>query len=305
MNASTAPAVTHQFANQSLFESDLEEQLLLSVHLLGKPTVKQLHRLHQDQVGRRKVHDVLKGLSGRRGYLNVIKPLEIERPQFPLPHIFLDTRLSRRLLEQKFGIAYRRTPNLPSRDWRFLRHDVMLVDELVSLELSALRHRLPFGYQSHFDDEGRAYFPIVTVADCDLVHRLRPQPDKTIICGNYHLPLEFDCGEEQITMGNIIRDSSIARKFLVYEAVERSGALDRLGWGKRVYLFVVTTRTGSVASARKRIKSMIAAIPEQVDAKRFFFIDRQTHQGAGDDVSKLEWVRGDGCVTVLPPFRKR
>ena len=272
---------------------------MLSVHLLTKPTVKQLFRLHQTQIGHRKVQEILKGLSGRREYLNVIKPIEIERPQFPLPFVYLDTRLSRRLIEEKFGIPYRRVPTLPSRDWRFLRHDVMLVDELISIELTARKQGLPFGYQSHFDAEGDPLYPKVSVSDGDLVHQLRPQPDKTLIAGGTHLVIEFDCGEEQITLGNIIRDSSIERKFLVYNAVERSGALDRLGWGKRQYLFVVTTRAGTKASARKRIKSMIAALPEHIDPSRYFFIDRETHQAAGDDVSKVDWLRGDGRVMPL------
>lgn len=303
MGSTIAQSPRNQPAPQTLFQADIEEQLLLSVHLLAKPTVKQLHRLHQNQIGHRKVQEVLKGLTGRRGYLNVIKPIEIERPQLPLPYVYLDTRQSRRLIEATFGIPFRRVPSLPSRDWRFLRHDVMLVDELVSLELTAHRLGVPYGYQSHFDAEGEPLFPKVTVSDANLVHQLRPQPDKTLIVGNTRLVIEFDCGEEQITLGNVIRDSSIERKFLVYETVERSGVLDRLGWGKRSYLFVVTTRAGTKSSARKRIKSMIAALPEQVDRKRFYFVDRETHQSAGDNVSSVEWLRGDGRITRLPCWR--
>ena len=290
--------------NPALFDTTLEEQLLLSVHLLGKPTVKQLHRLHQDDTRHRGIQELVKGLSGRRSYLKVIKPLDIEKPQHPLPYVYLDTRLSRRLIEQRFGVQYRRVPPTPSRDWRFLRHDVMLIDELISFERTAQHHSFHYGYQSHFDDNGDPLYPVVSVSDGELVHRLRPQPDKTIIVGGYHLPLEFDCGEEQISLGNIIRDSSIVRKFLVYDSVERSGALDRLGWGKRIYPFVVTTRKGSVKSARKRIRSMIAAIPESVNPAQFYFIDRETHQAAGDDVAATPWLRGDGREVYLPPFMR-
>ena len=120
-----------------------------------------------------------------------------------------------------------------------------------------------------------------------------------IVNGTY-LAYEYDLGEEQISLGNIIRDSSIARKFLVYEQVEQSGVLDALDWGPRIYPMVVNTRKNTKKSSRARIKTMIEAMPPQVRASRFYFIDQQTHDAAGDDVAQIEWMRGDGRVMRLP-----
>lgn len=287
---------------QSLFACDIEDRVLLSCHLLGKPTSDQLYRLHADQVAsERSMRRITAKLSGgAEAALAVIKPLHIENTSLKLPHIYLDTTRSRRRLEKIMGIPFRRPTELPSRDWRFLRHDVTLVDELISFELTARAHQIPFGYESHFDEHGSYVYPYIEITDGTLQHKLQPRPDKTLIVGNHHLIIEHDCGEETVALGNIIRDATLARKHLVYDQLERSGSLDDLGWVKRLYLYVIDAKRSTQKSSRKRVKRCLETLPAHVNPHRVFFVDRQAFMEAGNDISAVQWVRGDGSVQTLP-----
>ncbi|MEL7275564.1 MAG: hypothetical protein AAGK98_03765 [Pseudomonadota bacterium] len=280
----------------------MADRVLLSCHLLGKVTAEQLYRVHREEISTdRQMRALLLRLStGEDRLLQRIKPTDIEQPIRSLPYVYLDTWASRRRIEQVFGVPFRRPPEPPSRDWRFLEHDATLSDDIISFELTACALNLPFGHQTHFDAEGAPLFPKVMVTDGQHTHTLRPRPDKTLIVGGYHLVHEHDQGEEQVSLGHIIRDNTIARKALVYEAVEASGKLDQLGWGPRLYTFIVNGKKRTRASSRKRIQTMIETLPREVNPARFYFIDRQTHQAAGDDVSAVSWLRGDNRAMQLP-----
>jgi hypothetical protein len=104
---------------------------------------------------------------------------------------------------------------------------------------------------------------------------------------------EHDCGEETVALGTIIRDATIARKHLVYDQLERIGTLDDLGWGKRLYLYVIDSTRQNRTSSRKRLKRCLETLPAQVNPRRMFFVDRQSFMEAGDDIKNLVWVRGD------------
>jgi hypothetical protein len=302
MKVQALPTTTQPVGNTRLFEASIEEQILLSVHLLGKPTAAQLFRLYQDQVSTlRQMQSILRRLSsGPDRMLNVINPMDISQPIRSLPYIYLDTTRSRRLIEQLFGVPFRRVPPVPSRDWRFLRHDVDMCDELVSLELTARKCGLPFGYEPHFDAEGKPIYPKVTIHHDGLTHRLRPQPDKTLIIGDTHLIIEHDCGEESIECGNIIRDATIGRKHLVYEQLVNSAHLNRMGWGRTLILFVMDGQHGRQTSARKRIMRCLKLMPDTVDQKRSLFVDRVSFLAAGDDVAGIKAIRGDGLRIPMP-----
>jgi hypothetical protein len=235
--------------------------------------------------------------------LAAIKPIDIAKPFRMMPYVYLDTTRSRRHLEKLMGVTFRRPSEMPSRDWRFLRHDVTLVDELISLELTARNLKVPFGYENHFDTEGVFVFPYLTIADGSLTHSLRPRPDKTLIIGNYHVVIEHDCGEETVALGNIIRDATIARKHLVYDQLERSGTLDDLGWSKRIYAYVIDGKRSTLKSSKKRVKRCLQTVLAHVNRHKIFFVDRQTFMAAGNDVRNVQWIRGDGCATVLPCWR--
>ncbi len=288
-----------------LFKHEIAEQVLLSVHLLGKPTAAQLTRLHADQVsGGRAMREVLTRLSGAsQQLLASITPIEIQRPSVFMPKVYLDTTKSRRHLEKFKAIPFRRPPELPSRDWRFLRHDVEMVDELISFELTARRRGSQFGYESHYDVAGERVYPAVTISNDDLTHTLKPQPDKTLINGDYHQIHEKDLGEETIGLGHIMRDATLTRKHLVYDQLERTGILDELGWGKRIYTYIIDGKKRSQISSRKRIKSALEHMPDLPIREKTFFVDRQSFMEAGDDVSAVEWVRGDGKQVRLPCYR--
>lgn len=292
------------FPLPSLFKREVDDRILLSVHLLGKPTSAQLYRLHQDIVSTdREMRTITNRLSRKEDKLAVIKPMDVAKPIRALPYVYLDTWASRRHLQKTFGIPFRRPPVLPSRDWRFLRHDVDLVDRKISFALTAKTHAVPFGHQSHFDEDGAPFYPRVTITDGSLTHTLQPRPDETLVVGDYHVILEEDLGEETITLGNIIRDATVTRKQLVYDQLERSGHLDGLGWGKRIYCYVMKGKKETKISARKRIASCVDAMPSSVNPHRFFFVDRQSFDAAGDDISDLQWLRGDGTVMQLPCWR--
>jgi hypothetical protein len=302
MTRKTEAVSQDQTPLQSLFQFDVLDRVLLSVHLLGKPTTDQLFRLHSDIISTpQKTRLIMAGLRRKPNQmLAMIKPIDIAKPFRKMPYVYLDTTLSRRRLEKLMGVTFRRPSEMPSRDWRFLRHDVTLVDELISLELTARRHNVPFGYESHFDTEGAFVFPYLTIADGSLSHRLRPRPDKTLIIGKYHVVIEHDCGEETVALGNIIRDATIARKHLVYDQLERSGALDDLEWGKRIYAYIIDGKRSTLKSSRKRVKRCLETVPAHVNPHKIFFVDRQTFMQAGDDVRGVQWVRGDGTLQLLP-----
>ncbi len=307
MKVPTLPTTAQPVGNTRLFEASVEEQILLSVHLLGKPTAAQLFRLYQDQVNTlRQMQGILRRLSsGPDRLLNVINPMDIAQPIRSLPYIYLDTTRSRRLIEQLFGVPFRRVPPVPSRDWRFLRHDVEMCDELVSFELTARKHDLPFGYEPHFNANGDPIYPEVTIHHDGLTHTLRPQPDKTLIVGGTHMIIEHDCGEETIECGNIIRDATIGRKHLVYEQLVKSGCLGRMGWDRTLILFVMDGKWGRQTSAQKRIKRCLKTMPETIDQKRSLFIDRASFLAAGDDVGSVNVRRGDGVQMPLPIRKAR
>jgi hypothetical protein len=69
---------------------------------------------------------------------------------------------------------------------------------------------------------------------------------------------------------------------------------------KRLYLYIVEGKRGTQKSSRKRVKSCLKNIPENVNRHRIYFTDRQTFLEAGDDISSIEWVRGDGTAKTLP-----
>ena len=296
-----------QVHTEPLFGGGVEEHILLAVHLLGKPTAAQLHRLFTEKVStHRQAQGILRRLStGPDKVLERIKPLDIADPIRALPYVYLDTRRSRRLLEARFGVPYRRVPPVPSRDWRFLRHDVDLVDDLIAFELTARRLGLAFGYQPHFDATGTKVYPKVSISWEGLTHSLRPQPDKTLIVGNTHVIVEHDCGEETVECGNIIRDATLGRKHLVYDQLFRTGTLKALGWGRVLVVYVIDSKRGTQKAARQRIKRCLDTMPEGVDRKRIFFVDRQALMAAGNDLSQLDFLRGDGTTTALPCLATR
>jgi len=285
---------------QSLF-THIEDEVLLSCHLLGKPTSAALYRLHHRHVSTdRQMRTIMRRLStGSNRMLTSIKPMDIDQPIRSLPHIYLDTRLSRRHVEQMFGVPYRRVPPTPSRDWRFLRHDVELADELVSFELTAHKHGIPFGYQPHITDDGSLY-PIVPIAWDGISAELRPAPDRTLIVGDYHIILEKDLGTETIECGNILRDASVGRKHLVYDELIRSGHLKSNGPRNTIVAFTIDSLRQKQTASRKRVKRCLEAIPAHVDHSRMFFTDRQSFMQVGDDISELPFIRGDGKVMPLP-----
>jgi len=260
--------------NEPLFGGGVEEQILLSVHLLGKPTAEQLFRLHEREVGTlRRMQGILRKLStGTDRMLNVIKPIDIAKPILSLPYVYLDTTKSRRFIEQRFGVPFRRPPEVPSRDWRFLRHDVTMCDELVAFELTAKKLGIPFGYQPLIDAEGKHILPKVEIAHDGLTHKLRPQPDKILIVGDTHIFLEHDCGQETIECGNIIRDATIGRKQLVYDGLFR-GHLNM--WKKAFVLYVIEAKSISESATDRRIDLCLETTSCIVDADRFFFFGRK------------------------------
>ena len=305
MKKKRSQATTINDGNNRLFDASIEEQILLSVHLMGKPTAAQLFLLYQDQVGTlRRMQGIMRRLStGRDRMLNVIKPIDIAKPIRSLPYIYLDTTRSRRLIEQLFGVPFRRPPRMPSRDWRFLRHDVEMCDELVAFELTARKHGLPFGYEPHYDADGKPIYPEVTIHHDGLAHTLRPQPDKTLIIGDYHVILEHDCGTETIECGNIIRDATIGRKHLVYDQLLRPEKLMRIGWSKVIILYVVDGRRGSRASSKRRISNFLAKFPVTGGMSKVYFIDRQSVFDSVD-VFSLEFQRHNSNSDCLPVWRR-
>lgn len=284
---------------------DPTEQILLSIHLLGKPTAAQLFKLHSDKVSTlRQMQGILRRLSsGPDRWLNVINPTDIANPIRSLPYIYLDTTKSRRFLEERFGIPYRRVPPVPSRDWRFLRHDVEMCDELVLFELSAREQDLPFGYVPHVDPDKGKLYPKVTIHHDGLTHRLRPDPDKTLIMGDTHIILEHDCGEEIIGCGNIIRDASIGRKQLVYDQLFKMGWTKQVGWGRTIVLYVIDAKRGTEAASRKRIKKCIEKFPEGVDRGRTFFVTRQGLVGLEETRFEHHFIRSDGMQMSMKKFQ--
>jgi hypothetical protein len=293
--------------NNRLFDASIEEQILLSVHLMGKPTAEQLFRLYQDQVGTlRRMQGILRRLStGPDRMLNVIKPMDIAKPIRSLPYIYLDTTRSRRLIEQLFGVPFRRVPPVPSRDWRFLRHDVEMCDELVAFELTARKHNLPFGYEPHYDADGKPIYPEVTIHHDGLTHTLRPQPDKTLIIGDYHVILEHDCGHETIECGNIIRDATIGRKHLVYNQLFDMEVRNHLGWGRTIVVYVIDSNRGTAASSRRRLASCIRKFPTQFKRYNPLFITRQVMLWDMSDLSEQTYQSGEGGEVTLGCFKRR
>ena len=91
-NRSTHAIKQGQTLLQSLFECDIEDRILLSCHLLGKPTSAQLFRLHSDIIPTlQKVRFLTAKLSKNTdGRLAVIAPIDIEQPYRKLPRVFLD-----------------------------------------------------------------------------------------------------------------------------------------------------------------------------------------------------------------------
>lgn len=235
---------------------------------------------------------------------SVIAPIDLRQPAYKLPYVYLDTTKSRRHLEATRGLVFKRPPPVPGRNWDFLYHDVTLVDDLVTFELTARRHGVPFGYESHHTLDGKRLYPKVSITHNNITATIRPDPDATLIFGDYHIILEHDCGEESIAATNVLRDATLGRKHLVYDRLERDGFFDRVGWQKRIKVYTVEGKRRTAQSSKKRVKSCIEAIPDVVDKQTIFFIDRQTFLDAGDNILQLSFMRGDGKMMPLPCFRR-
>lgn len=299
MNSISANFRSEKSGKQSLFSTDVEVQILLSVHLLGKPTAAQLFRLHEREVSTlRRMQGILRRLSsGPDRMLNVINPMDIHQPIRSLSYVYLDTTRSRRFLEERFNVPFRRVPPVPSRDWRFLRHDVSLVDDLVAFELAAREKDLPFGYVPHIDANGKHFYPKVTISHDGLVHTLRPKPDATLLVGDRLVILEHDCGEETIECGNIIRDATIGRKQLVYDALLRS---DPKKWNGAIVTYLMEQKFRRASSTKKRIRRCIDTFPDIPFRGRFYFYDCEQASENNESILASFWNRADDRMRPLP-----
>lgn len=292
---------------ETLFADDLYERVMLSVFNLGKPTVSQLYRLHQHELSNdRDMHRIVTFLNNKKHQLLTrIKPVDIENTGYNLAHSYLDTTKSRRQIEKHFQVPFRRIPATPSRNIIFLYHDRGLVDELVSFELTAHTHKLLFAYETLYTADGKYVFPKLLIEHENHIHGIRPEPDKVIFINGHHIVVEHDCGQETIGIGHVIRDATVARKYLVYDALLRSNVLTELKWKKVVYLYIIEGKKRTKASTDSRIESCIDAIPECAESKKIYFASRAALLDFGDDLSTFRFTRGDGIQTVLPCFKNR
>ncbi len=65
----------------------------------------------------------------------------------------------------------------------------------------------------------------------------------------------------------------------------------------------MSARSDTKKGAQERIQNCIAKMPRRANRKLFYFIDPYTLQEAGDDISKLVWLRSDGKSMSLPSFQ--
>lgn len=279
----------------ALFSDDVRERVLLSVHLLGKPTAAHLYRLHSDIVPNiQSMRSILASLSrGPDAMLNVIKPVDVNDLFRVLPNVYLDTTKSRRFLEQYRGIVFKRPPPTPGRNWDFLYHDVTMCDDLVPLELTARKYGDPFHYQSFWKEDGKPFLPKVKISHEDQEKMLRPEPDAMPVYGDCLIKLEHDCGKETIRVSDITAGNTLGRKELIYEQLERDGFWDKVGWQKRIRLYVIEGKRRTKKSSRARVRGCICDYPEWLDPKQTFYTDRYSYLEAGDDLSELECIRAD------------
>jgi hypothetical protein len=78
----TEPVSQEKTPNQSLFKTDVSDRVLLSVHLLGKPTADQLFRLHSDIISTpQKMRSIMASFRAKPEHLlAAIKPIDIASP---------------------------------------------------------------------------------------------------------------------------------------------------------------------------------------------------------------------------------
>lgn len=280
----------------ALFSDDVRARVLLSVHLLGKPTAAQLYRLHADMVSNiEAMRSILASLSrGPNAMLNMIKPVDVNNLFRVLPYVYLDTTKSRRFLEQHRGIVFKRPPPKPGRNWDFLYHDVTMCDDLVPMELTARKFGDPFWYQSFWREDGKPFIPRVSISHGGQTKTLRPEPDAMPVYGDCLIKLEHDCGKETIKVSDITAGNTLGRKELVYEQLERDGFWDKTGYQKRIRLYVIEGKRRTKKSSRARVRGCVRNYPDRLDPKQTFYTDRYTYLEAGDDLSKLECIRADG-----------
>lgn len=282
----------------------LKSEILLSVHHLGTPTAQHLYRLMHPKVpSLREMQRLLRELTlPSSKMLNYIDPIDIESgARFP-KRIYVDTTGSRRHIESMFGIPYRKPPRLRSRALNFLTHDIELSESLVCLARTTRRYGLPFGYEFKYGIDGKDLFPKVTVTHEGRSKDIVPNPDKIPYVNGYRIIWEYDAGSEQIGIGDIYRDATVTRKFLMYDQLSRSGFFKRLGWNKTIFVYVTRNREDTVEGSIARAQSFQEAIPARVRKDCIFIAPRHSYLDADSNLENYAFTRGDGVSATLPCF---
>lgn len=305
-------ATVEKTARTQLFRT-LEDDILWSVHQLGKPTAAQLFRLHkrtatypQGVPHIEAMRAMLKGLSqGPERLLQCIKPVDPDVLGMKLPWVYIDTRLSRKRLEDVFGIPYRRVPSVPSCNWNYLVHDVELVDDLSGYEMTAKAHQLRHAYVPHISKPGEHLYPEVKISWEGVEATIKPAPDRTLINNDYIILHEKDRGHETLEPGNVLRDATVGRKHLVYEELIRMGFFRDLGFkdNQVLVVFSIDGLRRTEKSSRNRIKECIDKLPYPVNPKRTYFGTTQSFIRNMADLTQMTFQRADGKLGPLPCYK--
>ena len=98
---------------------------------------------------------------------------------------------------------------------------------------------------------------------------------------------------------------SIYRKELAYDWLKRKNALAAYGIPNKKWCvpFTVQGKDKSQRGASVRVRTCLEKMPAHENRQLFYFIEQHVFAEAGDQVHKLEWIRGDGVRMPLPCFQ--
>ncbi|MGR3837895.1 MAG: replication-relaxation family protein [Cognatishimia sp.] len=280
---------------------------MLSVHRLNRPTLSHLEYVHcRPGFTRESLRKVVRQLE-RTGYLSHLQQFDPVHPYRNLPYVFVDTTQSRRYLERFYGVPYRRISHkrrpvrVPTGD---LNHDFGIATFLSQLHASAAATGEVMRYQDEIMPGGISLNHPVTVVDGQTFKQTSVKPDGVCMIGEWALLPEIDCGSMDVRPESI-DGRSIYRKELAYDWLKRKDALSAYGFHNKRWIvpFTIQGKDKSQRGASRRVQTCLEKMPAHVNRQLFYFIEQHVFAGAGNQVHKLEWIRGDGVRMPLPCFQ--
>ena len=276
--------------------------ILRAVHILDYVRIDQLIRLlatskENESSFRYTVRDLVFS-----GHLRCTQQPDPTGNRRKMPYVYSDTTKGRREIEQRLKIPFHPLSHKPATSVHFFPHNLGMSDVMISFMKTARKYDIPVKHTHDITAQGIRFKYPVTIAHQNQSLSFALNPDQSFALGRIYVFPEY-CRGRMDVRNDDLRIPSLFKKILGYHQLKRNANFKN-AFGVREFIvpFIINSRADNKEGAQERIANTIRKMPRRADRKLFYFIDPFTLAEAGDDISKLEWLRGDGKCCSLPTF---